>query len=122
MAKFSDLLGKTLSDVENDQNEELIFTCNDGTKYKLYHSWSCCEKVMIDDIIGNINDIVGEPILIAEESSSKDDNSVREYTGDSSSFTWTFYKLATRKGYVDIRWLGESTGYYSESVDFTQII
>ena len=122
MAKFSDLLGKTLSDVENDQNEELIFTCNDGTKYKLYHSWSCCEKVMIDDIIGNINDLIGEPILISEESSSKDDNSVREYTGDSSSFTWTFYKLATRKGYVDIRWLGESTGYYSESVDFTQII
>lgn len=83
------------------------------------HWQDCCESVTIEDIVGDLEDLVGEPILLAEEATSDEnpDGVTKEYQ---DSFTWTFYKFATRKGYVDIRWYGESNGCYSESVDFSR--
>lgn len=116
-AKLKDLIGKTMASVENVNNEEIVFTTTDGEKFSLYHLQDCCESVMVDDVVGDLADLVGEPILVAEEATSdKNPEGVTKECQD--SFTWTFYKFATRKGYVDIRWYGESNGYYSESVYF----
>ena len=119
MENFEDLVGKVLVSVENRNSEELIFTLDTGEAYKLYHSQDCCEGVSIEDVIGDLNDLVGSPILMAEEVTHSDENPegvpVKDYQ---DSYTWTFYKLATIKGYVTIRWYGESNGYYSESVDW----
>lgn len=120
MEKFEDLVGKTLSNVENIDNEELIFTLDNGGKYRLYHMQDCCESVTIEDISGELSDLIGSPILMAEEVSNPpnvnpDGVPVPDYQ---DSFTWTFYKLATIKGYVTVRWYGDSNGYYSESVDW----
>lgn len=127
MAEIKDLVGKTLTEIKKT-NDEIIFICNDNTSYKMYHSQECCESVSIEDIVGDLEDLIGTPILVAEENSSneptaeqiaeKEEEKLEE--GD-DSFTWTFYKFATIKGYVDIRWYGSSNGYYSESVDFIQI-
>lgn len=123
MAEIKDLVGKTLTEVKIINGDEIIFTVDDGSQYKMYHYQDCCEDVCIEDIIGDLEDLVGTPILRAEEVSnyeptSKEDIDRTSGAEEYGSCTWTFYKLATIKGYVDIRWYGESNGYYSESVDF----
>jgi len=134
MSIINELVGKILTKIENKDNEELIFHCDTGEKYRLYHSQDCCERVIIEDINGDLEDLVGTPILKAEEASKEEFiiafeniSSKRNEWGSQideegnfapDSYTWTFYKFATQKGYVDVRWYGESNGYYSERVDF----
>ncbi len=120
MAEFKDLVGKTLGHVDLSY-DEVLFVCDDGRQFKLYHSQDCCESVTVEDVCGDITDIIGSPILVAEESTSdKHPPDLADKECD-ESFTWTFYKIDTAKGGVTIRWFGESNGYYSESVDFDEV-
>jgi hypothetical protein len=108
--QFDELVGRTLYKAEAN-DEELTLYLSETNYVKFYHCQSCCEHVYIESIVGDLQDLVGEPLLIAEL--------VSNYQGadkGDESYTWTFYKFATRKGYVDVRWYGTSNGYYSESV------
>lgn len=109
------LKGKTIIDIQNNNNCELIFTCSDGKKYKMLHYQDCCEDVWLEDICGDLDNLLNTPILSAEEVCNEDTS------GKYESATWTFYKFSTAKGYVTLRWLGESNGYYSEDVDFVEV-
>ena len=60
--------------MKNEDNDEIIFTVADGTEYKMYHTQDCCEGVSIDNINGELSDLVGNPILLAETSSSSEHN------------------------------------------------
>lgn len=115
---IADMVGKTFVEVKNVDDAELHFITEDGTKYIFHHSQDCCESVFIESVVGDLNDLVGSPLLVAEESSNAEAEAKGEYD---ESFTWTFYKFATIKGYVDVRWYGSSNGYYSESVNFSVV-
>lgn len=119
MNKFEDLVGHTVDILKISDHDDIqdciVFITEQGTYYGLLHHQDCCEQVRIESIVGDLTDIEKTPILLAEEVSNSEDNE------DGNSSTWTFYKLATIKGYVDIRWLGESNGYYSESVNFEKL-
>jgi hypothetical protein len=110
------LTGKTLESLV-DEGNELIFKTTDGETYRMYHEQDCCESVVLEDVVGDLQDLVGSVILIAEEVEGESPADFEAY----ESYTWTFYKFATRKGYVDLRWLGQSNGYYSESVSFCKV-
>lgn len=114
------LTGLTLSRVEQIGDDVLEFEDDTGCCYQLYHDQDCCESVCIEDINGDLADLVGTPILVAEEVSNLehallDQGPLNDYD---ESYTWTYYKLHTIKGGVHIRWYGCSNGYYSERVDF----
>lgn len=109
---YEQLIGKT--PVKIDQtDEEITFTFDDGTIAYWFHSQDCCESVVVDDVNGDWNDLIGVPLLVAEEREGD--------TGESGcfeSYTYTFYTFRSIHGSVDVKWLGTSKGYYSESVDF----
>ncbi len=113
---MAQMLGKTFVQVTGSvDSDEMLFETATGERFMFAHQQDCCETVRINDIVGDLQDLVGEPLLVAEE--VQGETPVDFVERDHESVTWTFYKFATRKGYVDVRWLGESNGYYSESVD-----
>ena len=113
---MAQMLGKTFVQVTGSVGDGgMTFETAEGERFMFAHSQDCCERVDINDIVGDLQDLVGEPLLLAEEVQSETPVDFNE--AEYESVTWTFYKFATRKGYVDVRWLGESNGYYSEGVD-----
>lgn len=112
---FDKMIGEVMSEV-SESGDEMVFNSSSGKVFKFLHQQDCCESVTIEDVCGDINDLVGSPLLVAEEVDNLDDFEPEE--GNYESCTWTFYKFATVKGSVTVRWLGVSNGYYSEGVNY----
>ncbi len=118
--ELSVLLGSVLVSAEKVDDKEIHFKTESGKHYLLYHEQDCCESVKVDDICGELSELVGSPRVQAEEISSEGTPAKdAEYPDDSS--TWTFYRLASVKGTVVIRFYGTSNGYYSERVSFVEV-
>lgn len=116
--EITELIGKTLTDVHRTGDDEIRFVAFDGSEYRMFHYQDCCESVSIEDVCGDLSDLTWCPIIQAEEVSNADGAKKDDWN---ESYTWTFYKIATNRGAVTIRWYGTSNGYYSESVDFERV-
>lgn len=113
---FYDLENKIITSVVGleEGSDYVRLNTFDGMSFVMYHEQDCCESVAIADICGDRTDLLYAPIIEAYESISNAEDV-------SESGTWTFYHIQTTKGTIVIRWLGESNGYYSESVTFRRI-
>ena len=115
MIDFKVLKNLTFSKVYRDKDcDVIIFERINGkgnkSGFALYHEQDCCENVYIESIVGDLSDLENTPILQA-------DVGEWEYGGDQG----VFYKIATIKGYVDIRFYQESGSYYSIAVSLVKL-
>lgn len=118
-SNVNQLIGLTLKRAEHTvQHGEhrIVLETIDGRSFLFYHSQDCCESVTVDDIAGVLTDLVGAPITEAVEVIDNNEHEGRSF----ESVTNTTFMFATEKGRVAIKWLGESSGYYSESVSFVE--
>lgn len=111
--EFSEIVGKTPVEINNN-GDTIEIKMSDGSHYAMMHYQNCCESVHVEDISGDLDDLLNTPITLAEVRS----NRVTHEYGDKR---WTFYELHSARGYATIRWYGSSNGYYSTSVDFLRV-
>ena len=70
---ISEMVGKTFVSVSGKVGDERMdFRTKDGSGVSFYHSQDCCESVDIEDIAGDLNDLLDTPILRAEVRTSSE--------------------------------------------------
>ncbi len=118
------LRGRTIDKVigleKDSEVVEIITAC--GKVFKFFHDQDCCEEVKLVDFDLNPDELVGAYVTSAYLSTSSDQSGKEiKPSEDSESWTWSFYRIVTDKGTLSMRWLGESNGWYSESVELVII-
>ena len=119
-ANFFEIKGQIIEEITGltEGNDEVFIKTNNGT-YKLYHEQDCCEHVRLVKVIGNVNELIGEVIFAEEDSGANDPDWYNESFDD--SHTWTKYTLKSANASLEFWFLGESNGYYGESISIKKI-
>lgn len=119
-ANFFELKGKTIKGISGLEigSREVSIRTNDGT-YRLYHEQECCEYVRVVKVVGNVNELIGEVLFAEEDAGANEPDWYDESFND--SHTWTKYVLKTTNASLEFWFLGESNGYYGESISIKKI-
>jgi hypothetical protein len=125
VTEFKSMVGTTMKAIEGGLgDEQMVFLAEDGRRFVFWYEHDCCASCNVEDICGDLADLVGSPIVEAEEVSNyapeREPWDVDPEQYKPESYTWTFYRFSTAKGTVTVRWLGASNGYYSESVFYRE--
>ena len=118
-ADIFEMKGQTLEEISMNPEKDRIDFCTKDLTFRMEHKRVCCEICSVEDITGDLTDLIGSPIIMAEYVEYVPP--IKDQSSDDSQ-TWTMVKLATVKGYVTIRWYGASNGYYSETPNFFKSI
>jgi hypothetical protein len=112
MEDLEKIIGATILEVTGCERESkcVTFLTDRGT-LRLLHRQNCCERVYLEDANGDISDLIGGVVSVAEERSNQE--------GERGEYRtkYTFYTIRTTKGDLDLRWIGRDNGYYGVSVD-----
>lgn len=116
---FNILIGKTISRIVVCKDPAFVyFYTNDGN-YILHYKFVCsCTVGYVEDICGDLGDLIGVPVLSASFESN-----VNEFKPDDEhdhGTYWNFYKISTVKGYVTIRYDVSSNEFYGFEVSFEE--
>lgn len=103
--------GMTITAVVYDMDKESLLIHLNTHVLEMVHHQDCCETVYLADVVGSFEDLIGYPLLEVTESLVEG-----ELEGYESS-TASYYNFKTVKANVQLRWVGESNGYYSETVE-----
>ena len=106
-SKFEQIQGMTITAVVYKETSESLLIHLNTHVLEMIHHQECCETVYLADVVGSFEDLIGYPLLEVSES----------IVGIDSSSTASYYNFKTVKASVQLRWVGESNGYYSETVD-----
>lgn len=111
------LVGEVLTHID-DGGDVIMLTTKSGRIIRIHHDQDCCESVSIEDTKGNWHDLIGKVIIEASEDVQKQGDPPPEYP---DSWTRTTLTFKVDGATVISRWIGESNGYYSESVDIEDL-
>ena len=132
------LKGKTLVDVQGieDGSREVLFSCSDGTKYKLYHQQDGDENVYLSSVSGttlpdgkhteNPAPLLKGPVTVVEWTSFDAEYlppvcKHKPHEGI-MAVTRTLYLIATTKGVAYLKWTASSDDpMESTEMDFVQV-
>lgn len=106
-----------------DGKKLLSFFMHGGKEFHFVYYQDCCADVYLQDVDGDLSDLLDETITSAEIVSSEGIKSLKGKEEDDhcdDSYTWTFYKISNKKTSITLRFYGSSNGYYSEEVSLVK--